>query len=80
MQISRSYRCNPRLPSTDRMVTHDQCWWSVVRICNLTQTQPRKYSKCRPTTRPTNLRSGHGPWFVSVDRPPIFQLSNMIHS
>ncbi|WMV17460.1 hypothetical protein MTR67_010845, partial [Solanum verrucosum] len=41
-QISRSYRCNPRLPPTDCRVTHNLCWWSVVRIYNPTQTLPQK--------------------------------------
>ncbi|WMV08000.1 hypothetical protein MTR67_001385 [Solanum verrucosum] len=34
MQILRSCRCNPWLPSTDRRSDHDPCWWSAVRHCN----------------------------------------------
>ncbi|WMV38357.1 hypothetical protein MTR67_031742 [Solanum verrucosum] len=34
MQILRSCRCNPRLPSTDRRSDHGPCWWSVVRHYN----------------------------------------------
>ncbi|WMV20313.1 hypothetical protein MTR67_013698 [Solanum verrucosum] len=31
MQILRSFRCNPQLPSTDRRSDHGPCWWSVVQ-------------------------------------------------
>ncbi|WMV38534.1 hypothetical protein MTR67_031919 [Solanum verrucosum] len=34
MQILRSCRCNPRLPSTDHRSDHGTCWWSVVHHCN----------------------------------------------
>ncbi|WMV54953.1 hypothetical protein MTR67_048338 [Solanum verrucosum] len=34
MEILRSCRCNPRLPSTNRRSDHGQCWWSVVHHCN----------------------------------------------
>ncbi|WMV40697.1 hypothetical protein MTR67_034082 [Solanum verrucosum] len=42
MQILRSCRCNPRLPSTDRRSDHGPCWWSVVHHCNPSPTQLKK--------------------------------------
>ncbi|WMV59181.1 hypothetical protein MTR67_052566 [Solanum verrucosum] len=68
MQILRSYRCNPQLPSTDRRSDHDPCWWYVVHHCNPSPTQLRKSAKSRPTDRPTVRKSDHGPWSVSVDQ------------
>uniref|UniRef100_M1E072 Uncharacterized protein n=1 Tax=Solanum tuberosum TaxID=4113 RepID=M1E072_SOLTU len=34
------------------------------------RTQPKNSAKCLPTAEPTVHRSGHGPWFVSMDRWP----------
>ncbi|WMV29579.1 hypothetical protein MTR67_022964 [Solanum verrucosum] len=57
MQITRSCRCNPQLPPTDRRVTHGLCWWSMVRICNLPQKPPENLSKGQPTPGPKDRRS-----------------------
>ncbi|WMV25319.1 hypothetical protein MTR67_018704 [Solanum verrucosum] len=68
MQILRSCKCNPRLPTTDRRSNHGPCWWSVVHHCNPSPNQLQKLAKSRLTDRPTVRRSDHGPWSVSVDR------------
>uniref|UniRef100_M1DFC3 Uncharacterized protein n=1 Tax=Solanum tuberosum TaxID=4113 RepID=M1DFC3_SOLTU len=68
MQILRSCRCNPRLPSTDRRSDHGPCWWSVVHHCNPSPAKLRKLAKSRLTDRPMVRRSDHSPWSVSVDR------------
>ncbi|WMV37672.1 hypothetical protein MTR67_031057, partial [Solanum verrucosum] len=56
---------------TDHRVTHGPCWWSVVRICNPCRLNPKNHFTCRPTAEPTDYRSGHGPWSVSMDQTPF---------
>ncbi|WMV37244.1 hypothetical protein MTR67_030629 [Solanum verrucosum] len=41
MQILRSCRCNPWLPSTNHRSDHGLFWWSVVHHCN-PSTDPAK--------------------------------------
>ncbi|WMV25395.1 hypothetical protein MTR67_018780 [Solanum verrucosum] len=42
MQILRSCRCIPRLPSTDRRSDHSSCCWSVVHYRNPTLNPTQK--------------------------------------
>ncbi|WMV54438.1 hypothetical protein MTR67_047823 [Solanum verrucosum] len=68
MQILRSCRCNPRLPSTDRRSDHGPCWWSVIHHCNPSPNQLRKSAKSPFTDRPTVRRSDNSPWSMFVDQ------------
>ncbi|WMV43257.1 hypothetical protein MTR67_036642 [Solanum verrucosum] len=69
MQILKSCRCNPRLPSTDRRSDNGPCWWSVVHHCNPSQTQLRNLAKSRLTDRPT-VR-GLCPWIRTFFTQPL---------
>ncbi|WMV23242.1 hypothetical protein MTR67_016627 [Solanum verrucosum] len=73
MQIFRSCRCNPRLPSTDHRSDHGPCRWSVVHHCNPSPNQLRKSSKSRLTDRPTVRKSDHGPWIETPFTQPLIQ-------
>ncbi|WMV46059.1 hypothetical protein MTR67_039444 [Solanum verrucosum] len=55
MQILRSCRCNPRLPSTDRRSDHGPCWWSVVRHCNPSPASSENWLSLDPRTDPRSV-------------------------
>ncbi|WMV14412.1 hypothetical protein MTR67_007797 [Solanum verrucosum] len=76
MQILRSCKCNPRLPSTDRRSDHDPCWWSVVPTATPPHLSSEKLAKSRHTNRPTVHRLDHGPWSVSMDQDLIYPASD----
>ncbi|WMV46555.1 hypothetical protein MTR67_039940, partial [Solanum verrucosum] len=55
MQILRSCRCNPRLPSTDRRSDHGPCWWSVVRHCNPSPASSENWLSLDSRTDPRSV-------------------------
>ncbi|WMV37019.1 hypothetical protein MTR67_030404, partial [Solanum verrucosum] len=71
----RSCRCNPRFPPTDHRVTQAHASGPWMATCDPSRETPRNLSKCRPTVRPTDRRSGHGPWSTFVDQTPNYSLS-----
>ncbi|WMV49652.1 hypothetical protein MTR67_043037 [Solanum verrucosum] len=83
MQILRSYRCNPRLPATDRRSDHDPCcgpWFT-------TTTPPQPSSENRltldPRTDPRSLGQttvrGLCPWIEAPFTQPLTQTTANQH-
>ncbi|WMV45957.1 hypothetical protein MTR67_039342 [Solanum verrucosum] len=68
MQILRSCRCNPRLPSTESRSDHNLAGGPWFTTATPPQTQLKKLARSRPMDRPTVRRSDHGPWSMSVNQ------------
>uniref|UniRef100_M1DVR7 Uncharacterized protein n=1 Tax=Solanum tuberosum TaxID=4113 RepID=M1DVR7_SOLTU len=58
----------------DRRVTQACAGGSWMATCDPSRETPRNFSKCRSTAGPTDRRSGHRPWSMSVDQTPNYSL------
>ncbi|WMV37854.1 hypothetical protein MTR67_031239 [Solanum verrucosum] len=74
MQILRSCRCNPQLPSTDRRSNHGPCWCPWFTIATPPQTSSENWLSPDSRTDPRSIDQttirGLCPW---IDTQPLTQ-------